>query len=663
MSETVSARLFGVEVREPVWIPVRDGTKLAARIWLPEREGFGPFPAILEYIPYRTFDRYRALDDRWGRTLAQKGIAFVRVDIRGSGNSEGLLRDEYLESEQDDGLDIIAWLAAQPWCNGKIGMRGLSWGGFSALQVAARRPPALKAILPMCATDSRFRNDAHYVGGVPGLTNLKWAAGFALAMSAPPDPAIVGARWENMWRERLEAVPSNAVRWLQHDKSDAYWRHGSMAFVPDAIACPVYLVGGWADPYAQSIVRMLRHLSAPVQAIMGPWGHTYPDLAQPGPSLDWHAEEVRWWRCWLDEESQGNAGDPKFRFYVNYATPAETGMKDIPGRWATEQNWPPAGVHETTLHLAPGALSTEPAAGTLSYKAAKLVGLATPEWIPYAACELPRDQSEDDARSLVFDQQISEAIEIVGVPRLSLRVASDKPLATIAARLSEVDSQGRSWLVTCGLLNLCFRNGIDRGAPSPLEPGEDYDVVIEMNPIAHRFRAGSVLRLSLSDGLWPLVWPSPERATLTFALEGCALNLPVRPEPAREALFPIALRDAGFSRGNPVIETRDDGDGTVAIGGKWPESRYTIEATNTEISTSGPDMELSIDPGDPTSSRWKVMQSSGYRRDDWDCETRVEILMTSTRSHYVIEETLAARKNGTPFFSRTLRNQIPRRFS
>jgi predicted acyl esterase len=651
-----------VEVREPIWIVARDGTKLAGRLWLPQVGHGERVPVVLEYIPYRTFDRYRGLDDRWGQALASQGIAFARIDIRGSGNSEGLLLDEYLESEQRDAEDSIAWLAAQPWCNGAVGMRGISWGGFSTLQVAARRPPALKAIVPMCATDMRFRNDAHYVGGMPGLTNLKWAAGFELVMSAPPDPSVVGPPWENMWRERLAATPSIAARWLRHDHNDAYWRHGSVGLRPEAIACPAYVVDGWADAYAGSADRLLRGLKGPTKGLIGPWGHIYPDLGQPGPAVDWAAEEGRWWRHWLSGEPNGAMDGPPVRYFIAYATAAETGMQTIPGRWAAAECWPDPAVGSRRLHLAPGALSATPASGHISYRQSGVVGLATPEWIPYARTELPRDQTADDARSLTFALPLGEPLEVVGAPRLALRLRSDRAIAAVAARLCEVDQEGRAWLVSYGVLNLAFREG-STAAPHPLTPGETYTVTIDLDPIAHRFKQGSTLRLSLSESLWPLVWPLPDAPTLTFDLAGCALDLPARPIPAEEGSFPLLETHPGFSRGEPMLRIEQTAGGAASVRGAWPESRSVIEATGLELSGSGPDMELRFDPADRESCRWTVRQNSRYRRGAWDCEVRVEIRMTSTRTHFQIEDTLTALKDGQTIQSVTRRDEIRRRFS
>lgn len=654
---------YGVRTVEPAWIPVSAGIKLAARLWLPDAPAGERFPVVLEYIPYRTFDRYRPVDDYWGAALAARGIGFARVDIRGSGNSEGLLLDEYLATEQQDGAEIIAWLARQPWCNGAVGMRGISWGGFSTLQVAAQRPPALKAIMPMCATDMRFRDDAHYVGGLPGLTNLKWAAGFELVMSSPPDPAVVGPKWETMWHERLTATPSIAARWLSHDSNDDYWRHGSVGLTPDAIACPTYIVDGWADSYAQSAERLLRDLKAPHKALFGPWGHNYPQFAQPGPGLDWIEEEERWWKGQLSGPGGKAVLDgPAFRFYLAYATPAQTGMKDIPGRWAAEQSWPSPNVRDRVLHLAPKRLADTPSSGHVTYRADKVVGLTAPEWIPYAVAELPRDQQRDDQRSLLFDLPIAEKCEVVGTPRLRLRVASDRPVAAVTARLCEVDAEGRSWLVTSGILNLCFGKGYT-AAPERLEPGRAYDVDIDFSPIAYRFKPGCTLRLALSDSLWPLVWPAPEAPTLDFDLAHCRLSLPVRTAPAVEPPFPIPVKDLQLPRGNPRLDIAERADGSIHVEGGWADSPSKVEATGTELSGSGPNMVLDYNPADRNSCRWRVTQDSHYRRGDWDCETRVSIEMTSTATHYQIEESLIAIKNGKTFFERRNSDKIARRYS
>src|SRR6266508_2661683 len=150
-----------VDNLELAWIPMKDGRRLAARLLLPTDACQKAVPAILEYIPYRRRDGTRVRDDQYHYWFAANGYGVARVDIAGTGDSEGLVEDEYVEREQDDALEIIAWLSRQPWCTGAVGIIGISWGGFNGLQVAARRPPALKAVVTVCSTVDRYANDAH----------------------------------------------------------------------------------------------------------------------------------------------------------------------------------------------------------------------------------------------------------------------------------------------------------------------------------------------------------------------------------------------------------------------------------------------------------------------------------------------------------------------
>ncbi|RYE54947.1 MAG: CocE/NonD family hydrolase, partial [Rhizobiaceae bacterium] len=209
-----------VRTVDPVFIPMPDGTRLAATIWLPDDADDRPVPAILELIPYRRRDGTVFRDMKMHPYVAGHGFACCRVDIRGSGDSEGILPDEYTAQEQDDACAIIAWLAEQSWCTGAVGMTGISWGGFNALQVAARRPPALKAVIALCCSDDRYADDVHYFGGNLLTEDGMWSS-FILGLGAlPPDPQIVGAKWRDMWRERLEASTCWSDVWMRHQRRD-----------------------------------------------------------------------------------------------------------------------------------------------------------------------------------------------------------------------------------------------------------------------------------------------------------------------------------------------------------------------------------------------------------------------------------------------------------
>src|SRR6185312_16825522 len=312
-------RHIGALVREieHLWIPLSDGTRLAARLWLPGDAGQHPVPALLEYLPYRKRDGTAERDSLTHPWLAAHGYAAIRVDIRGSGESEGVLSDEYSQAELADGVAVIAWLARQPWCSGSVGMFGISWGGFNALQVAALRPPALKAIVTICSSDDRYRDDVHYMGGTLLKGGIDWGSFLLRAIGHPPDPILVGDQWLGMWRRRLESVPLFLEGWMRHQRRDAYWRRGSVCEDYAAIQCPVFAVGGWTDGYTNTIPRLLEHLRVPRKGLIGPWAHGYPHIARPGPQIGFLQKILQWWDHWLKGEANGFMGEPMLRAWIS----------------------------------------------------------------------------------------------------------------------------------------------------------------------------------------------------------------------------------------------------------------------------------------------------------------------------------------------------------
>ena len=327
---------------EHTTIPLKDGTRLAARIWLPEDAETDPVPALLEYLPYRKHDGTHERDALTHPYLAGHGYAAVRVDIRGSGESDGVLEDEYSQPELDDALEVIAWLASQPWCSGAVGMFGISWGGFNALQLAALRPPALKAIVTLCSTDDRYADDVHYMGGAKlASADLGWGGFFFADMCHPPDPLLVGERWREMWLQRLENMPLFLERWLKHQRRDAYWRHGSVCEDFSAIKCPVFAVGGWTDGYTNAIPRLLERLDVPRKGLIGPWAHAYPHFAKPGPQVGFLQEMLRWWDHWLKGKPTGVMDEPMLRAWMTENHRPASHHETLPGRWVAEPAWPP----------------------------------------------------------------------------------------------------------------------------------------------------------------------------------------------------------------------------------------------------------------------------------------------------------------------------------
>ncbi|MDX6569744.1 MAG: uncharacterized protein QOH15_2322, partial [Gaiellales bacterium] len=379
----------GFRVVDPVWIPVSDGTRLAARVWLPTDPEHASAPAILEAIPYRRRDGTLTIDHGRYAWWAERGFAGVRLDLRGTGDSEGLIEDEYLELEHDDIAETIAWIAEQPWSNGRVGMIGYSWGGFNGLQVAARRPPALGAVVSVNSAVRRYTDDCHYTGGsVNAHDMLSWATTMLAYDARPPDPAIVGDRWREQWRARLDVAPPMIERWLSHQLEDGYWRHGSVAFDYGAVACPVLAVGGWSDPYRNAVLDLVEHLPGTRFGLLGPWAHGYPHTTDPGPQIDFLGECARFFGRYLRKDGNGYEHTPAVRAYMQeYDVPASL-QRRRSGRWVASAGLqaPPT----TVLTLGAAGLSTEAQSlGEHRIGSTQTAGLAAGNWCPYGGQSQP----------------------------------------------------------------------------------------------------------------------------------------------------------------------------------------------------------------------------------------------------------------------------------
>ena len=537
-------------------IPLRDGIHLAARIWLPADAEQRRVPAILEYLPYRKRDGTSERDALTHPYLAGFGYAAVRVDIRGTGESEGLLTGEYTRQELEDALEVIAWLAAQPWCTGAVGMMGVSWGGFNALQVASLKPPALKAIVTVCSSDDRYRDDVHYMGGALLKAGIDWGSFLFRAASHSPDPALVGDRWMVMWRQRLENVPLFLESWLRHQRRDAFWLHGSVCEDYSAIQCPVFAVGGWTDGYTNTIPRLLERLQVPRKGLIGPWAHGYPHIARPGPQIGFLQEILRWWDHWLKGEPNGVMDEPMLRAWISENVAPAVDHVELPGKWIAEDRWPPADCVDSQFLLSDEGLQASAMPLTpVGLCTSQTVGAHAGEWCPFGyGGDQADDQAEDDRRSLTFDTPaLAAPFDILGAPAVTLAISSDKPVAAIAVRLCDVCPSGEVLRVSYGILNLTRRDGSD--LPSPLTPGHRYRVRIQLNDAGARFPAGHRIRLALSTTYWPLMWPVPDPATVTL-YDGC-LSLPVRhPKPADARLSALPPVETATPE---LVTTKDDG--------------------------------------------------------------------------------------------------------
>ncbi|MER5926463.1 CocE/NonD family hydrolase [Streptomyces mirabilis] len=654
-------------VREDVWIPTRDGnTRLHARVWRPVDADTDPVPALLEYLPYRKSDWTAPRDAQRHPWYAGHGYASVRVDIRGHGDSEGTPGDEYDAQELADGVDVVNWLAAQPWCTGKVGMFGISWGGFNSLQIAAVAPEPLKAIVTVCSTDDRYDNDVHYTGGaLLGIDMLAWAGTMLAFASRPPDPASVGHdRLLPMWRERLEALEPFLHTWLAHQRRDDYWRHGSVCEDYDAIDAAVLAVGGWHDPYRDTVLRLVEHLPGDrVRGLIGPWSHQYPDRGlPPGPAIGFLQETLRWWDQHLKGIETGIMREPLLRAWINDPVPPATSYDVMPGRWVGDTNWPSPSVTWDERALGAGE-------APVLVRSPQHTGLDAGRFFPFGnASDLPPDQREEDGRSVCFDSApLTERVEILGRPRVRLRLDSATPRANVVARLCDVAPDGSSTLVTRGVLNLLSRHGRDRAVE--WTPGTYEDVEFELSGIGYAFPPGHRVRVAVSDAYWPWVWPHGERGELSVVPARSSLLLPVREpgeeppirfeEPEQAPPLPVTYDQPPAPRPERLV-THDVamGEWTLEVDPNYGGSRTYPDGLRYEESAWE---TYRIRRDDPLSasavSEWTIRLTRG---EDGDAEIVTRTELRATAADFIMDSRIEARANGETVAKRAWHHTTPR---
>jgi len=648
---------------EDIRIPMPDGTRLYARVWRPLTDE--PVPALLEYLPYRLTDWTAPRDAQRHPWYAGHGYASVRVDVRGHGNSEGAPGDEYDAQELADGVEVVNWLAAQPWCTGKVGMFGISWGGFNSLQIAALAPEPLKAIVTVCSTDDRYDNDVHYMGGSALAVDLHaWAATMLAFVARPPDPEYAGLVWRDMWLKRLERIDPFIHTWLAHQLRDDYWKHGSVCEDYGAIGAAVLAVGGWHDPYRDTVLRLVEHLPPErVRGLIGPWSHQYPDRGlPPGPAIGFLQETLRWWDHWLKGIDTGIMGEPPLRAYVSDSHPPATVYDTLPGRWVGEPSWPSPQVKTTTYGLRGAPVLVRSPMHT---------GVDAGRFFPFGNdADLPPDQRDEDARSACFEFEVPAETWVLGRPRVRLRLTCEVPRGQVIARLCDVAPDGSSTLVTRGVLNLSARHGRDRAVP--WTPGATEDVTFELNGIGHAFPPGHRIRLAVSSAYWPWIWPQPESgAGFTLDPEGCAMELPVRErelgavvrfdEPEEAA--PIGVNHpATLDEPRPerlVVRDVAKGEWRLEVDPRYGGTRVYpdgLEFTEDALET------YTIDESDPLSARTRSDWSIRLHRPEqaWDTTVRTRSEITCDEADFFTSNEVICTEGGEVIFHRTWEKRIPR---
>ncbi|MAM26085.1 MAG: peptidase S15 [Rhodobacteraceae bacterium] len=645
-------------------ITLSDGSRLSARVWMPEDAGDDPVPAILEYLPYRKRDGTVARDALTHPYFAERGYACIRVDIRGNGDSEGLMEDEYTPQELSDAVEVIDWLAAQPWCNGRVGMMGISWGGFNGLQVAALGPEPLKAVITLCSTVDRYADDIHYKGGCLLNENLGWGATMWSYSSRAPDPALRG-NWRQMWLERLENEPFLPSVWLRHQTRDAYWRHGSVIEDYSAIKAKVLAVGGWGDAYKNAVPQIVEALPG-AKGIVGPWVHKYPHFAVPEPRIGFLQEALRWWDRWLKDIDTGVEADPDYRAYLMDGVRPATWYAERPGRWVTEAEGATAHLESARLHLTDEGLATEPAGLDRHVHSPADCGSAAGEYCAiWLGPEQPGDQRVDDALSSCFDSApLTSDMDILGAPRITLRLASDRPQAQIAVRLNHLHPDGASTRITYGVLNLSHRRSASD--PQAMTPGAEEEITLDLDHIGYRIPEGHRLRVAVSTAYWPLIWPAPEAATLT--LSGGHIDLPQRPSgqqdeyvfppPAAAAAWePEELRPEAHLRRQERDLTSDAV--TLVIEDDFGKVR---DRDHGIVSGSVARERWTILPDDPLSASGACHWTDELEREGLRLRTETRCKMTCDAAFFHLTARIEAYENDELIYERDVTDSIERQF-
>ena len=660
------------EIRH-VWIPMRDGVRLSARIWIPEDANETPVPAILEYIPYRKGDFTALRDSIRHPYFAGHGYASVRVDIRGSGDSEGILYDEYLPQEQDDAEDVLKWIADQAWSTGKVGMIGKSWGGFNGLQVAARRPPELKAVITICSTDDRYADDVHYKGGALLASDMLWWASTMFAYNArPADPEIVGKKWREDWIRRMDETPPFAEEWVRHQRRDAYWKHGSVKEDYADIEIPVFAVGGWADGYTNAIPRLLEGLKVPKKGLIGPWAHEYPEVAIPGPSIGFLQECLRWWDYWLKGHETGIMEEPMLRAWMQESVLPEVEYEDRPGRWVAETQWPSPLIEQKSFYLHGQTLSEESGAGMpVTVASMQQHGLYAGVFCPFGQPgDMPSDQRLENGFATVFTSApLEERMEILGASKLELEISSDQEQALVAVRLNDVAPDGSVTRVTWGMLNLTHRNSHE--FPEELTPGEKISVTIQLNDIAHALPAGHRWQVAVAPTYWPHAWPSPKAATLTiYPGDNTKLLLPVRePQAIDEQLSPFQQPETAPVLEKEILrpESRKRQIRYDTVGKTWILDDYSDEGAR-KLADSGLEYGstnrnvYTIKEGEPLSASVQCDWTMDIGRGEWQTHLDLSCNMWCDDMYFYLKHELHAFEDEKEIFTKEWNEKIPREF-
>lgn len=585
-------------------VTMRDGTAVAVCLAKPPGARAGQrFPVLFTTDAYAGPCGY--FGRAWYEDFVRAGYVVAYKHVRGTGDSDGTFPDkEYSDHELDDAVEMIGWLARQPWSTGRVGMFGTSWSGFNSMMVAARRPPALRAIVVNVGTDNFYHEDARFPSGIFHMDDYIMAADIMLVTTPPGrDPFD-----ETLLRQRFDQQPWSLTK-IRQQRDGEFWRRSLRRDQdPRAGEVPTMMIGAWHDPYRDAALRALERSSGPVRTVIGPWNHS---TEFPGPSAELGRATLEWWDYFLKDKKNGVLDRPQVYAYMRrpYA-PIITRAK-IPGEWRAIDRWRDASItpRRWTLNTDGSIGPDAAAAGVHRLRMVASTGVAAGlGWIDVAP-----DQRPGDATALVYESApFTSELQILGQPVAQLVTSIDARRANWFVKLSDVAPDGTTTLITGGALNGAHRESST--APTMMEPGKRYSLSVPLLATSWIFQPGHRLRISIANALFPAYWPSAEPLTMSLEVGqgGSTFTLPVI-APQSAAAAAQAAKDMG-SRNLTVAEAEDAATGASTYTWNGPVrsgySRDDIAATTTVSrgyqwqSPDGEDVsvEFTVDDDDPARS-------------------------------------------------------------
>ena len=642
-------------------LEMKDGVRLAVTYYRPAAKTAGEtFPVIMEMVPYRKDDFFALGDYGYGAYFAKRGYVVARVDVRGTGGSEGSIPvSEYSEAEITDAEELIAQLSKKNWSNGNVGMYGISWSAFNSLMTAHRKPPALKAIIAAHGSADLFYNDVHYIDGALHIDSYAHQIDTDNSMPQSPDYRID----ENYFRNRFDREPW-IFTWLRQQQDGNFWRKESVKFKAP-LEVPAYLIGGLLDGYRDFVAEVAQTSKAPVIADMGPWNHAWPEYGVPGPNYEWRQKAVRWWDYWLKGKDNGILEEPRWTAFMRTGHPPATDLETVPGYWRCDQQWPwnsstGQRLYPQTAQQLGNTPSAQETTQTLLYRAG--AGMGAGGWWG----EQTGDMAADDAHSLVYDSApLTEAMEIMGMPQVRLRVAADASFYQWTVRLEDVAPDGKVSLVSGAIINPSQR--VSRLAPEALIHGTPATLATSIHFTTWRFKPGHRIRLAVANAQFPMIWPSPTAGTTSLLLGGDTwIELPAVPVQNETKyacrLAAVESNDAApfgkeLGRNGPVfrrVRNEQTGDSTFSTAS---DVTWTIRDNQYK---SGESYRWEVNDAKPANARYQGERRNVFTIADKEIDLSTRALIESDASYFHITFTKTLRQNGSLVREKTWTDHIPR---